>query len=45
MLIKLFGQGGGCDGLNGSKNHPDGGGTNGGASGGPNGSCRETKRW
>ena len=43
MLIKLFGQGGGCGGLNGSRNHPDGGGANGGASGGPNGSCHEKK--
>ena len=41
MLIKLFGRGGGCGGWNGSRNLPDGGGTNGGAGGGPDGNCRE----
>ena len=41
MLIKLFGRGGGCGGWNGSRNLPDGGGTNEGAGGGPDGSCRE----
>ena len=35
MSIKLLGLGGGWDGWNGSRNLPDGGGTNGGAGGGP----------